>query len=139
MPASFNAEPGVHYVTFAAVKFVGYSAYCWWLVRLYRSRRSVPLVGLTRTALGMAFGALYALLVTRVPYGMLDGPDPLAYLGLLPVRLVEWALLVSLFFDRRLEQRRPLAWALLGGVGVSYLLDLPAVFGFFITGGISIC
>lgn len=139
MPASTNTQLGVHYLAFAVVKFAGYSAYGGWLARRYRSQQPAWRVGLVRTALGMGFGALYALLVTRAPYGLLDAPDLAAYLGLLPVRVVEWSLLVALFFDRRLEQRMLLLEALLAGLLVSCALDLPAMLGFLLTGGMSIC
>lgn len=63
----------------------------------------------------------------------------LGIVGLVPIRLGEWWLLVWWLFDRPLA-RRALGWrvALLGTVG-SFVLDAPAVAGFLQTSGFYVC
>jgi hypothetical protein len=98
---------------------------------------NILIVGLTRTLIGMAFGTAY---------WWLFGPNigsakhlPLLLLGLVPIRITEWWIVVWLFFDRRGEHIST-DWRAVGfGTLCSYLLDIPALLGFCVTGGVSIC
>src|SRR5258707_1290492 len=65
---------------------------------------------------------------------------PFLYLaGLLPVRIVEWWLLIWLFYDRKLRQPAK-GWRMVGlGTIWSYVLDAPAIAGFIATAGFWVC
>lgn len=124
---------------FIGVKLVGYSLFCRGLLRDSRqpsSPRSAWLIGGARTLMGIAFGVAYGLTIQTT------GSDnaPLFYLGLLPVRAIEWALLVRLFFPAR-SFGDPDTWIWIAqGIVVSYALDFVAVFAAFVApGGIWIC
>jgi hypothetical protein len=94
--------------------------------------------GAARTVIGVGVGAAYALgagLVLRA----LAGAMPLFLLGLIPMRLVEWALLLKLLYlrDTPLQAlpRRPIAV----GTVFSFVLDLPAILGLITAGKLWIC
>jgi hypothetical protein len=58
---------------------------------------------------------------------------------LLPVRIAEWWFLIWLFYDRKLREPAK-GWRMVGLCTVwSYVLDLPAIAGFFVTAGFWIC
>src|SRR5262245_1007283 len=104
MPGGVN-NPVIGYLSFCAVKFVGYSVAARFISRSYqRTDHSAFLVGGVRTLIGMAAGAAYYNIWRLIPgVAAAGGTGYLA--GLLPVRLVEWWLLLWLFFDRQLQQR----------------------------------
>jgi hypothetical protein len=86
----------------------------------------------------MAAGAAYFSLWLLVPGAAAAGG--FGYVGgLIPVRLAEWWLLLWLFYDRELQQRRK-GWRTVALATIwSYALDVPAIVGFFVTGGVWIC
>jgi hypothetical protein len=58
----------------------------------------------------------------------------------LPVRMAEWALLVYLFFDRSLMDRRKALWVCAGGTVWSYCLDVIGIAAALVVpGGAWIC
>src|SRR3990172_6969077 len=109
MPAGIT-NPALGYVTFAAVKFTGYSIAALGISRAYSTRVSPVLVGGVRTVIGLAAGAAYWALTQlfHESLGRLGIPGYLV--GLLPIRLLEWWLVVWLFYDRRLV-RPARGWA----------------------------
>jgi hypothetical protein len=134
MPGGID-NPAVGYTVFCAIKLVGYSAVAALISRKYhRPDRSAILVGLTRTLIGMAAGAAYFALW----YALQIPPDFFIYLaGLIPIRFFEWWLLLLLFY-RPLKSSRDTPTIALA-TGASYILDIPATFGFILTGGVWIC
>src|SRR5882724_3099688 len=136
MPAGFM-YPGLGYATFCAIKFAGYSAAGHFLSQRYgRTDLSPWKVGAVRTLIGMAAGAAYFGLWQLIdPRAFNPGPDSdhtsLPYLiGLLPVRIAEWWLLIWLFYDRELRESAK-GWRMVGlGTIWSYVLDAPAIAGF---------
>jgi hypothetical protein len=141
MPGGFS-DPVQGYLAFGAVKFAGYSLAAWRMNHSYpEPRANVGLVGLSRTIIGMVFGAGLGLVV--VPLILLsDIGAPgfvISYLLLVPVRLLEWWILILIFYDRQMKMRsKDWGWAGLG-TGWSFVLDIPALVGFFVTGGLWIC
>ena len=132
---------------FAGVKALGYTAASFAMKRGYALRGvtkpNVLAVGLTRTLIGVAAGALYGgLWIAVLSHREVNSWSPAAayYCGLLPVRIAEWSLLIWLFFDRGLHDRARLwKWA---GIGTlcSYALDVIGVAAaFVIPGGFWIC
>ena len=50
-------------------------------------------------------------------------------------RIIIWYSLLRILYKKK--ERKRLFWGVIGGVGLSYILDIPALMGFwFITGGI---
>lgn len=128
---------------FAGVKFTGYSVVAFLMSRDYRtSRLAAPVIGAARTVIGIVFGAMYGVAVAML--GSVVGPLAMVLflVGLIPIRLLEWHLLIRLFFDpkgahpdsRALGRR----WRWLG-TGASFVLDVPAIVGLVKLGNFWIC
>jgi hypothetical protein len=136
------SNPILGYSSFCAVKFVGYTGAAYVLSRSYHRDVSAWKVGAVRTLIGMVAGAGYFLLWYLFDKHALDTGEafPYRYLaGLLPIRIGEWWLLIWLFYDRELRQIAK-DWRMVGiGTVWSYVLDTPAVLGFFATAGVWVC
>ena len=134
-------NPVAGYMAFCAVKAVGYTAAAAVISRIYeRADRIAFVVGPTRTLIGMAVGAaIYGFQRMAVTYGFeVFDTLPKAIAGLAVLRLLEWWLLLWLFYDRKLSSRR--GWAVVGGGIVwSFVLDIPAVIGYIFAAGVWIC
>jgi hypothetical protein len=138
MPGGLSS-PVNGYLVFGAVKLAGYSLAGWRLNRSYSgATANFAVVGITRTVIGMLFGAGLALLA--FPFIMFGGLGILIYLvGLIPVRLLEWWIIVLLFYDRKMITKQK-DWQNVGlGTAWSFALDIPALIGFVATGGFWIC
>jgi hypothetical protein len=137
--------PGpIAFVAFVGVKFIGYTAAAKVLQRTYEAPQvSVMKVGSARTALGvvagLAYGAIW-MFATRKIVGR-PGPSMVWYfLGLVPVRMGEWSLILWTFFDKKDPDRtRLLIFAGLGSLW-SYALDAIGVgTALVIPGGMWVC
>jgi hypothetical protein len=138
MPGGLS-NPVNGYLVFGAVKLAGYSLAGWRLNRSYPdATANFAVVGITRTVIGMLFGAVLALLA--FPFVMLGGLGILVYVaGLIPVRLLEWWIIILLFYDRKKITKQK-DWRNVGlGTAWSFALDIPALIGFVATGGFWIC
>ena len=125
-------------VYFSAVKFMGYSAACFYLKRRYTQSTINPLVaGLIRTVIGLIVGS--SILFIGYQIGLQKGA-PLFYFLLIPLRYFEWFLLLRLFYERPLWGW-PKAFKLVTfGVIWSFILDVPAIIALFaLPGGFWIC
>ncbi len=135
--------PAAGYVAFCAVKAVGYTGAAAVISHIYsRSVRNAFVVGAKRTVIGMAGGAgmyaigmavgagIYALQQIEDAQGIdIFGTMPKAIAGVTVLRFAEWWLWA--FYDRHLSSRR--GWGVAcRGVVWSFILDIPAVFGFII-------
>ena len=138
MPLGIN-HPVIGYAGFATVKFAGYALAAHYISKSYRrTDRNRYVVGGVRTLIGMGFGAAYAGIWSLLP-AVGTGGGLLFFVGLAPVRVAEWWLLLWWFFDRRLEDQHK-GWGIVRVTTVwSYVLDVPATIGFFVTGGLWIC
>ena len=140
------AGPGpIGFAAFAGVKLAGYLAASSFLQGRYKTSRSVWLVGLVRTVIGVvfgvAFGGFWILLASRYETRWPDWLSGTLFFGILiPIRLVEWSLLIHLFFDRGLVQRaRDLKYAV-AGILWSFVLDGAGILlAFVVPGGFWIC
>jgi hypothetical protein len=90
-----------------------------------------------RTGLGIVVGVSFATLILKFGIGSSDFPF---YVALLPIRFVEWAVIIWLFFrNSRESELRLTLYSLLGSLW-SYLLDVPAIVAAFVVpGGMWIC
>ena len=96
------------------------------------------LVGLTRMLLGLGFGTALALL--SFPFIFVGGVGFFVYLlGLIPVRLLEWYIIIKGFYGPAEVPTNSLKKPLLLGVLASFILDVPALIGLFAAGGFWIC
>lgn len=95
------------------------------------------LVGLVRMLIGMVFGIAYwvffgdsattgATFITLI-------------LGLIPLRAIEWTLLIWLFYDRKLQHGQLNFGCVVLGTITSFVLDIPSILGFIVVGGLWIC
>ncbi len=128
---------------FVGVKLVGYTAAAFALRRIYPdSKVAVAKVGAARTAIGLgaglAYGGLWILLSSKV--FRTQDPSTAYLLGLLPVRIAEWLLLLHLFFDRNLKDRQKAIKSAVAGSIWSYCLDAIGIgAALVIPGGIWVC
>jgi hypothetical protein len=132
------------YAYFVGVKLAGYTGAAAVIRRWYPEFRGRTfVVGLARTAIGIAMGAAYGALWFALAEFLVHAKNPnaLFYLAaLLPVRMAEWALLVYLFFDRSLMDRRKALWVCAGGTVWSYCLDVIGIAAALVVpGGAWIC
>lgn len=138
MPGGLSS-PVQGYLAFSAVKLAGYSLAGWYLNRRYSNATAhFALVGITRTVVGMIFGAALGLLA--FPLVLYGGLGILVYVaGLVPIRLLEWWIVIRLFYDRSMLTKQK-DWRYAGlGTAWSFALDIPALIGFVATGGFWIC
>jgi hypothetical protein len=133
------------FVYFAGVKYAGYAAAAIVLRRAYKSLASPWRVGLARTGIGLAAGALFGgiwiPLSSSFENKWSDWVAGTVFFGLLiPIRLGEWSLLIHYFFDKGLVQRvKDLKLAALGSLW-SFVLDAVGIFAAFVVpGGFWIC
>ena len=125
-------------VYFAAVKLVGYTAAAKYLKGKYsRPEVNAWLAGGVRTFIGLAFGIFAVFFASQLD---IFRSTPAFFVLLVPVRIVEWLLLLWLFFERpNWGWSRALGWAATGTVW-SFVLDVPAIFAVFaLPGGMWIC
>ena len=140
------AGPGpIGFAAFAGVKFLGYSVAASVLTSVFQSSRNAWLVGLARTGIGLLAGTLFG--GTWILLSMRFGNRWPAWLAvsvffglLIPIRLVEWSLLIHLFFDRGLVRRaRDLKFAALGSLWSFALDGVGVMSAFVIPGGFWVC
>ena len=138
MLGGFSSEP-TGLIVFATIKLIGYSAFAFYLNRLFPdSAKNFLLVGCARTVIGLAFGSVLTLIGFVAT--MLAGPIGiiLYILVLIPVRFLEWSIVVNGMY--KIKRTDP-NWKEAIGAGIiwSFILDVPALIGFFSTGGFWIC
>jgi len=122
MPGGPSGSAFVGLATFPAVKFFGYSLAGYVLKGRYGDPGVHSLsFGAARTLLGVVAGISYAVLA-----GRLAASEVPFYLGLIPVRVVEWSLIIWVFFEYGKPEgkwSRPIKYSALGVIW-SYILDL---------------
>jgi hypothetical protein len=133
------------YLMLALIKFAAYTLYARSLVKRFtpsqpvedlRTARSygAGLIGACRTLLGIALGSAYVGLIGLFSDSGVHPIGPvLTWSGFFPLRVFEWWLTLRVFFPRR--PPRTSATAIAGGIFVSYLADIPVLFGFIVTAG----
>jgi hypothetical protein len=117
----------VGFSAFVAVKFAGYCLAAWFLNRTYGSTcRSPWAVGAARTGIGLVAGMAYGLAWTHLAPSQIN-PLLFFFLALLPIRLLEWGLLLRWFYEPNFL-RGGRAWkAVALGTLWSYALDAVGV------------
>ena len=136
MPGGITFDATQSYIAFSAIKLIGYSVAGLYLSRQYsNSESNFLIVGLFRTLLGVVFGVTVGI----IGFWALDVALMVFLIGLIPIRFFEWWLTIRLFFDRNMENKRKLYNNSGIGIAWSFVLDIPAIFGFLATGGLWIC
>jgi hypothetical protein len=133
---------------FAGVKLVGYTGYAYVLRKKIFDTdpngglsRTVK-IGATRTGIGlvagMAYGGLALLTVGIFGEGASSGVYYM--LGLLPIRFLEWWLLLWIFFRTQIGDRGKVASGIGLGIVVSYVLDAIGISAALVLpGGVWVC
>ncbi len=128
---------------FVGIKFVGYTAAAYVLKRVYPdSPASLAKVGGTRTAIGVGAGLIYGGLWFAALTHLIDYhySEYVYFAGLFPVRILEWGLLLHLFFDRGLTDLQKTFRVSAGATVWSYCLDAIGIgAALVIPGGIWVC
>jgi len=124
------------FAAFLAVKYAGYSLAGRVLNYAYNVSLDSPWkVGAIRTGIGLGAGALVgaAALYIHMPEWTFFG-------GLIPIRVLEWGLLLRLYYESRfLGNSRAWRWSA-AGVGWSFVLDaIGIVAAFVVPGGFWVC
>ena len=129
---------------YALIKVVGYAGFAYYLNRTFSKQNNVWKVGITRAALGVVLGLahnaiflnFFEVAMGRVPLG---GEDTYLYfIGLILLRIFEWALIIHWFYDRRLQNKPRATKAIILGSIWSFTLDIPVWLGLFVVAA-SIC
>jgi len=138
MPGGFG-EPLQGVLAFTAIKFAGYSLAAFYLNKSYPdSINKFWVVGLARTIIGIVFGIVLA--TVSFPFVFVGGLGFLIYLlGLIPVRLLEWFIVIRFFYDENLNDRQKMWKSLILGTVWSFVLDVPAILGLSLIGNFWIC
>jgi hypothetical protein len=135
--------PGFLY--FTGVKLAGYTAYSHYLRNMLddpsdRGFGRTFKIGGTRTLIGLAAGLSYGALAWATHlFDRGDASTVIYLLGLLPIRIAEWWLLLWLFFPMKNEAGK-IGKGVTFGIIVSYLLDaLGILAALVIPGGAWVC
>jgi hypothetical protein len=142
----FSPAP-LGFAYFAAVKFVGYSAYAALLnSSVSKEPSKVPSAwksGLVRTGIGVAVGTVVGLTFWKLlPSGgwLNRHGDALFWWGLVPVRVLEWYFFLWLLYRQYHLRLSQTAFAITSGIVVSFLLDGVGVFAMLVVpGGAWVC
>jgi hypothetical protein len=119
------------YVLLKYLTYAGWSAFGLWQFRRTVRLSSAAVFGLLRLLIGVGFGISIFILAAPLHLGVPSNPIPLYVAIYAPVRWVEWSLLLW-FLTRRdstgfqFGSSRSQLWVL-GGIGVSFLADLPVI------------
>src|SRR5215471_4611092 len=106
---------------FAGTKFLGYSAFAHWLRKEFDDPESGPArtfkIGGMRTLIGVGVGICYGLSISVIGATIRSESLGLAvfFVGLVPVRLGEWYLLLRLAFHDKVREYPQTRWALVWG------------------------
>jgi len=137
------------FVYFVGVKFVGYSGYAYAINRTESvalstlDKPSPWWEGCVRTGIGVVVGALVGVgcwgLARHVPV-IGKYATGIFFCLLLPVRVLEWLLLLRLLYRKFQLNTRRKAVLITGGILVSFALDLIGMMAMFvIPGGAWVC
>jgi len=127
LEGGFNNGPILLFI-FLAIKMAGYCLAAIVLARLFQKPqmqgfKNVIIFGFTRLLVGIA--VVLATTALTNYYHIENARN--VYIGIYPVRIIEWFLFIWLFFDYKLEKpMRIFVYALIAGL-YSYLLDIPAI------------
>ena len=130
--------PGpVGFAAFLLVKFGGYTGAAHVLSKAYSLPSNSVRIGAARTAIGIGAGLAYfsAWSVAKSEPNLL-----IWFIGLLPVRILEWGILLRLYFDKKMfESERSWRYSFFGTLW-SFALDAIGVgAAFVIPGGMWVC
>jgi hypothetical protein len=136
MPGGLAFDSTQSYVVFSGIKLVGYSLYALYLNSKYTSPNpNFLLVGVSRTLLGMLFGAVVGI----IGFWALNMAVVFFLLALIPFRILEWSITMRAFYYNENYKREDFWKNIISGIICSFILDIPAILGFVATGGFWIC
>lgn len=137
MPGGFAFDSTQSYVTFAVIKLIGYTVSTSYFNKRYSDVDANPLLfGLTRTLLGMLLGAVVGgvgLVTFQLAFWVF-------IICLVPFRIFEWYVTLRFFYGKSKDFNKSIINnEVIAGIAWSFLLDIPAIFGFIANGGFWIC
>ncbi|WCL50645.1 hypothetical protein [Leptospira sp. GIMC2001] len=126
-------NPGA-FLIFILIKLLGYTGFSIYMTSYYDSHKDkFWIVGIVRTLIGLAIGGFLINLTSFTSYGFSF------FIAIVPIRIVEWWILIFIFFDRSLSMNGENWEIVYKGVVFSFLLDIPSIIGFFSIGELRIC
>ena len=122
---------------YLVMKLLGYTGYSWYLNKIFKCEKSAWKVGFTRTIIGILLGTtLHYLFWKMDSFGLVLGfsrsdiKDNLVYLMIIILlRIFEWRFLIYIFYESMINNKYQLIFGIVGGVLVSFILDLPILLG----------
>ena len=133
MPGGVST-PALGYTAFVGIKFAGYSLAGRYLNQTYSKKVNPWFFGAVRTVVGMVVGGALFLVIAATK------TEPLVLYGLLiPIRIVEWLVVITPFYDRGLTDKRRLLKCSTIGMVWSFILDIPAGLLGFLSAGVWVC
>ena len=129
---------------YTGIKAIGYTAAAIGLNRIYENNRASSIkVGLVRTGIGVGVGVSYGIAWFFIADKLHINGDAasIAFMTpLFPIRLVEWGLLIKIFYDGQLSNRSRLWKCSIAGTVWSYCLDAIGIAAAWVLpGGIWVC
>jgi hypothetical protein len=127
-------DESVVFPIYVAVKYIAYSAWCYYGLRRLRNQtsiRSAAGFGLARLGLGIAFGMGIFLAGAFLHLNVPAHPWLLYVSIYAPVRYIEWSILATLLVSgansaHRIAEGVTQRW-IVNGIVVSHLADLPLI------------
>lgn len=116
-----------------SIKWWGYSAFAKHLNTRYRVDISPLKVGFARMFIGFLFGVFFSL------FAVFSLTPVLTIIGFTLLRAIEWYIVIQHFYGTVIINRSSLFKAIFKGVGISYLLDIPSLLLFYLTGYKFVC
>jgi len=133
----YGPSPIFGLAAYSTIKLIGYSLAGNFLNHRYKATAPRPIVfGIARTVLGIIVGVCSVYFLSKNP----DVKEAEFFVGLIPIRFFEWALVIFIFFERQNFQLARISKYSLIGIGWPFLLDIPVIASFFvIPGGFWVC
>ncbi len=139
---NFSALTG--FLPFLLAKFFGYIAMAIYLNKFYKKDCSKFRVALSRIILGLVGYQIFSLLLSSAlplfGLGAIRGfpaPPEIFFSGLFILRMIEWWLVITFFYQRKGIFSKEKQFNCLKGALLSHVLDIPAFFGsLFLIGGL---
>ena len=130
-------------IFYLVLKMLGYSFFAKYLNYLYKKQQNIWKVGFTRIVIGLTLGFAYSsffmfILNTSEGKSPIGGENTYLFFAfIILLRIIEWALIVYFFYDKKLIKNSRLLKAILFGTICSFILDVPAFFG--LVSGLMVC
>jgi hypothetical protein len=125
-------------LAYLVIKIAGYSYAGYYLNKTYKRNQNIIKIGAIRTLIGLILGFSYYW--SMFTFRLSDGPGSMVFLlGIVPVRYFEWWVLTVFFYRKREKFVLDDFLILARLIVLSFVLDVPVIFGVLTVGGFRIC